>query len=573
MPAHNADIEKIFNKVADLLEIEEANQFRVRAYRNGARAVSGLSENVADMLRQGKDLRELPDIGEDLASKIQTIVETGSLPLLEELLERLPAGLMELLDVPGLGPRKVAALYKELGIQDAERLKEAAEGGEIRKLSGFGKKTEQNILDELTRLQHGEKQRVKLADAEQYAEPLRDYLQQLDGVGSVTLAGSYRRRKQTVGDLDILVTCEDSSPVMQAFVDFEDVRKVVSQGGTRSTVILRSGLQVDLRVVADQSFGAALHYFTGSKAHNIAVRKLGLAKDYKINEYGVFQGDERVAGSNEEEIYAKVDLPYIEPELRENTGEIEAAQQGGLPKLLTVQDLRGDLHTHSKETDGRDSLEDLAKAAKDMGYEYLAVTDHSKRIAVANGMDEERLRRQADAIDELNDSLEGVVLLKGVEVDILKDGSLDLSDEVLELLDLRVCSVHSHFRLGREEQTSRLLKAMDNPLCNIIAHPTARKINEREPLNLDLHAIMQGARERGCFLEVNAQPERLDLDDVHLRHARELGLRVVVSTDAHWSGHLKNIRYGVDQARRGWIQARDVINTEPLAELRKLFKR
>lgn len=573
MPVHNRDIERIFNNVADLLEIEEANQFRVRAYRNAARAVSGLSEDIADMLRQGRNLQELPDIGEDLAGKIETIIASGSLPLLDELLTRLPAGLMDMLQIQGLGPRKVASLYKELDIQDLERLRQAAESGEIRKLSGFGKKTEQNILEELQRLQQGEEQRILLAEAEQFAEPLREYLQQQDGVGDVVLAGSYRRRKETVGDLDILVTCEDSAPVMQAFMDYEDVRKAVSQGETRSTVILRSGLQVDVRVVAEESYGAALHYFTGSRAHNIAVRKLGLAKGCKINEYGVFQGDERVAGRTEEEVYATVGLPWIVPELREHSGEIEAAQQGELPELLTLQDLRGDLHVHSKASDGRDSLEDLARAAREFGYEYLAVTDHSKRLSVANGLDEERLRRQADAIDELNDSLQDVTLLKGIEVDILEDGSLDLSDEVLQLLDIRVCSLHSHFRLTREQQTSRVLKAMDNPLCNILAHPTARKINERKPVDLDLEAVMQGAKERGCFLEVNAQPLRLDLNDVHLRRARELGLRVAVSTDAHWSGRMKNIRYGVDQARRGWMRAADVINTEPLEALRKLLRR
>lgn len=573
MPVNNADIAAIFNEVARLLEIEDANQFRVRAYRNAARTVSGLSTDVADMIDAGQDLSDLPDIGDDLAGKIATIVQHGSLPLLEGLRERLPEGLLDMLRVPGLGPRKVASLYKELGIQGLQELEQAAESGKIRGLSGFGPRTERNIRDELARMKHGEQGRMLLAQAEEFAEPLREHLRGVEGVRKVTIAGSYRRRKGTVGDLDILVACADGTAVMDAFTGHDDVRKVVSKGETRSTVILRSGLQVDLRVVPEKSYGAALHYFTGSRAHNIAVRKIGLSLGYKVNEYGVFQNEEQVVGRTEEEVYEIVGLHYVEPELRENRGEIGVAKQGGLPRLVQLQDLRGDLHVHSRETDGRDSLKELAAAGTEMGYAYLAVTDHSRSVAVANGMDQERLRKHVEAIDAVNEDNEGCILLKGVEVDILKDGSLDLPDDVLQLLDIRVCALHSHFRLPREEQTSRLLKAMDNPLCNVLAHPSGRKINEREPCDLDMERIMQGAAERGCFLEINSQPERLDLEDVHIQHAKGLGVHLAVSTDAHWSRQLENIRFGVDQARRGWLEPDDVVNTRDLGQLRKLLRR
>jgi DNA polymerase (family 10) len=570
---HNRDIANIFNDMAAFLEIEGANPFRVRAYRAAAWAIAGLSGSVADMIEQGRDMTEIPGIGKDLAGKIKTIVESGNLPQLEELEARLPSGLKDIMSLSGVGPKKAAVLYKELGIKDLEGLKKAAESGRIRELRGFGVKAEQNILEEAGRDRKYGRGRTLLVEAEEYAESLCKFLEKSKGVKKVMPAGSYRRRQETVGDLDILVTCKKGSTVMDDFVGYEDVSRVISRGETRSSVILRSGLQVDVRVVSEVSYGAALHYFTGSKAHNIAVRKIGVSKGFKINEYGVFQDDKRVAGCTEEEVYEIVGLPYIEPELRENLGEIEAAREGKLSRLVRIEDLRGDLHTHTKETDGHDTLEAMAQAARERGYTYLAITDHSKKMAMARGLDEDRLLKQIDAVDKLNDSLKGLTLLKGIEVDILKDGSLDLSDNVLKRLDIRVCAVHSYFNLSRQEQTERILRAMENPLFNVLAHPSGRLIQTREAYEVDMERIMEGARERGCFMELNAQPDRLDLMDVYLKRAREIGVGVAISTDAHWAKNLDAIRFGVDQARRGWLEASDVINTKNLQTLRKLLQR
>jgi DNA polymerase (family 10) len=573
MPVHNSDIETIFNEVADLLEIKGENPFRVRAYRNAARVVGGLSQGVADMVAQGRDLSELPGIGKDLAGKIEEVVRTGSLSFLTELQGQMPAGLSDLLKVPGLGPKRVAALNKQLGVTSLGELQEAAERGRIHALAGFGAKTEQRIAQEATRLQGESAQRVKLVVAEQIAEPLVAYLRQTEGLDEIIVAGSYRRRRETVADLDILATCRKGAPIMDRFVGYEDVKQVLSQGDTRSTVVLRSGFQVDLRVVAQASYGAALMYFTGSKEHNIALRKIALGRKLKINEYGVFKGQRRVAGRTEEEVFAQVGLPYIEPELRENRGEIEAARQGQLPRLLTLEDLRGDLHVHTKRTDGHDTIEELVAAAKKRGYSYIAITDHSKHVTIAHGLKPAQVRQEIKEIDRINKRLKGFTVLKATELDILEDGALDLPDDVLADLDLTVCSVHYKFNLSMKQQTERILKAMDNPYFHILAHPTGRLINERQPYEVDMERIMKAARERGCFLEVNAHPDRLDLNDIHCKMARDLGVKVSVSTDTHRLGDLDYMRFGVGQARRGWLTADDVINTRSLSDLRKLLKR
>jgi len=572
MPIHNSDVAEIFNKVADLLDIEGANQFRVRAYRNAARVVSGLPHSVSDMVGDGQDLSKLPGIGKDLAGKIKEIVETGSLEQLKELEGRTSSELSKLMKVEGLGPKRVKVLHEELGVTNVKELKEAASQGRIKGLEGFGQKTERAILKELETTDI-EKKRVKLVEAEQNARSLVDYLKDRKGVKDIVVAGSYRRNKETVGDLDILVTAKKGSQVMDHFVGFEDVTKVVSRGKTRSTVVLRSGLHVDLRVVPQVSYGAALHYFTGSKDHNIAVRKLGVKRKLKINEYGVFKGEERVAGKTEEEVYGTVDLPYIEPELRENWGEIEAAQEDELPALIRLEDIRGDLHAHTKETDGHHSLQEIARAAKDHGYEYLAVSDHSKRVTMAHGLDSRRLEKQIEEIDRLNGKLQGITLLKSIEVDILKHGSLDLPDDILKELDLTVCAVHYDTKLSRNKQTERIIRAMDNPYFTILAHPTGRLINERESYELDLEKVMEAALERGCFLELNAHPDRLDLADGNCKMAREMGVKLAISTDAHRITDLDYMRFGVNQGRRGWLEPEDVINTRSLKELKKLLDR
>jgi DNA polymerase (family 10) len=572
MPVQNSDVSDIFNKVADLLEIEGANPFRVRAYRNAARAISSLPRSVSDMIESEENLTELPGIGEDLAGKIKEVVQTGSLAQLEALESSTPSELSRLMKVAGLGPKRVKAIYENLGVVDLQSLKAAAEKGKVRELEGFGKKTEQTILEELEDVEDRE-ERIKLMEAEQRASPLVAYLRKTKGIKEITVAGSYRRRKETVGDLDILVTCKKGSNVMDRFAEYEDVKKVVSKGTTRSTIVLRSGLHVDLRVLRQVSYGAALHYFTGSKAHNIAVRKLGVKKKLKINEYGVFKGKKRTAGKTEKQVFEAVNLPYIEPELRENRGEVEAAQKGSLPQLVGLDDIRGDLHAHTKETDGHASLKEMADAAKAHGYDYLAITDHSKKVTMARGLDAKRLAEQIKEIDRLNGKLKDIVILKGIEVDILEDGSLDLGDDILKELDLTVCSVHYHRKLSKKKMTERIIRAMDNPYFNIFAHPTGRLINERNPYEIDLERIMEAAKERGCYLEVNAHPDRLDLTDRHCKMAKDMGLKLAVSTDAHSVADLDFIRYGLDQARRGWLEADDIINTRSLRELRKRLKR
>lgn len=572
MPVHNAEIAALFDRLADLLEIEDANPFRVRAYRNAARTIASVGPSVAGLVAAGRDLSELPGIGEAIAEKIAIIVKTGRLPQLAEVEARTPGALADLMQIDGLGPKRVKALYRQLDIRSFEDLARAARSGKIRELDGFGAKTEAMILQHLDR-RLGATQRMRLAEAEDIAAALVDHLRKAPGVKDVSVAGSLRRRKDTVGDLDILVTAARHSRVMRHFVEYDEVTEIVSQGDTRSTVVLRSGLHVDLRVVPQVSFGAALCYFTGSKAHNIAVRRIGMATGCKVNEYGVFKGDKRIAGRTERDVYATLGLDYIEPEMREDRGEIELAAKGRLPKLVTLDDIRGDLHCHTDLTDGRNTLEEMATAARERGYEYLAVTDHSKHVTVAHGLDKAGLMAAIRRIDRLNAQLDGITLLKSAEVDILEDGRLDLPDSVLRELDLAVCAVHYKFDLPEKKQTTRILRALDNRYCNILAHPSGRLINVREPYEVDLQAIMTAARERGCFLELNAQPARLDLTDVHCRMAKDMGLKVAISTDAHSTGQLDYMRFGIGQARRGWLEARDVLNTRGLGELRKFLKR
>jgi DNA polymerase (family X) len=573
MPIHNSDIADIFNRLADTHEIEDANEFRVRAYRNAARVVNDLPQAISAMIDRGESLLVLPGIGKDLEGKIKEIIETGTLSQLTEEEKRLPPGLRALMKLGGLGPKRVRALYEQLAIATFSDLKEAALGGRIRALRGFGKKTEEMVLGQLREKDEERGGRVKLRIAEQIADTLTEYLKAVEGVMQVTAAGSYRRRKETVGDLDFLVTCSADCPVIDRFVAYGDVMKVISKGSTRSTVIFRSGMQVDLRVVPVESYGAALHYFTGSKSHNIAVRVMGVRQGLKINEYGVFRGVEQIAGRTEEEVYAAVGLPYIEPELRENLGEIEAARDGRLPQLVTLEDLKGDLHAHTSETDGRHTLREMAEAARAAGYEYLAVTDHSKRLAMTRGFDEARLARRNKEIDRLNAEQKGTILLKSAEVDILEDGTLDLADSILKELDLTVCSVHSRFTLSREKQTERIIRAMDNPYFSILAHPSGRLIDERAPYDVDMERVIDAARIRGCIMELNAQPDRLDLTDIYCKMAKESGVRIAVSTDAHSKNELALMRFGVAQARRGWLEPADVVNTLTWPELKKVLKR
>lgn len=572
-PAHNPEIAQSLDDIADLLELEEANPFRVRAYRNAARVVRSLGKEVSEVVEKGEELPKLPGIGADLGDKIRTLATTGHLPLLDQLRKKTPHIAQDLLKLPGLGPKRVRTLCEELEVRTLEQLHRALLDGRVRELPGFGTGMETKLREALEQHAKAPPARLKIALAESYVEPLLAHLRGAPGLSNVVVAGSYRRCQETIGDIDILATAEESGPVVERFTSYGEVAKVVAAGGTRATVTLRSGLQVDLRVVPAESYGSALHYFTGSKAHNIAVRRLGQERGLKVNEYGVFRGRKRIGGETEEEVFRAVGLPFIAPELRENRGEIEAAAAGQLPKLVELADLRGDLHAHSEATDGHNTLEELAGAARERGYEYIAVTDHSRRLAMAHGLDPRRLRQEMQRIDRINAGSHGITLLKGIEVDILEDGKLDLSDDVLGELDLVVAAVHSRFNLSRQKQTERILRAMERPHFTILAHPTGRLIGEREPYDVDMSRLIMAAKDRGCFIELNAHPDRLDITDLHCQMAKEAGVLISIATDAHRVEELSYLRFGVGQARRGWLERDDVLNTRALAKLRPLLGR
>jgi DNA polymerase (family 10) len=572
MPVHNSDIAEKLVKMADLLEIKGENQFRVRAYRTAAQTVNNLSDNIRDMLEDGKDLSQLPGIGKDLAGKIKEVTEKGTFKDLKKIEKKVPPELSDIMGISDLGGKRVKKLHNELDIKNMEELKKAAQDGRVREIPGFGEKTEKSILEGIERFESS-RGRFLLSVAERIIGDLAEYLKKDKKVKKIDIAGSNRRKKETVGDADILVTCKKGSGVMDRFTDYEDVKKVLEKGKTRSSVILRSGFQVDLRVLPEVSYGAAMIYFTGSKAHNIAIRKIAGKKRFKINEYGVFRGDNRIAGKTEKAVYGKIGLSYIEPELRENRGEIEAAKKNKLPDLVELEDIRGDLHVHSKLTDGNYTIEEMADAAAESGYEYVGMADHSKHVTVAGGLNAKELERAIKRIDKLNKKLRKITVLKGIEVDILEDGSLDLPDSVLKQLDFTVCSVHYKFDLSRKKQTERIIKAMDNKYFNILGHPTGRMLKEREPYEIDIEKIMDAAAARGCVLELNAHPERLDLNDVHCKKAREKGVKVVISTDAHAKDDLDYMRFGIGQARRGWLEKKDVINTKTLKQIKKILNR
>jgi len=566
MALSNSEISDIFNQMADMLEIKGANPFKVRAYRNAARTVQNLGKSLEDLVESGMDLTKLPGIGHDLAEAIVEIIRTGKFSKLEALKKELPEGLDRLLAIEGLGPKRIRQLYDTFHITSLEELAKVAESGEIYNLKGFGPKLVEKILKGV-QLAKKAGRRFRFDVAKPFAEGLKTYLKEFEGVLKVEVAGSYRRRKETVGDLDILVVAENWKEVTEWFVRYEKVKEVVSKGPTRSTVILRNDLQVDLRSVAQESYGAALNYFTGSKAHNIRLRKMAVERGWKVNEYGIFEGEKRLGGEEEEDLYRLLGLCFIEPELREDRGEIEACLEGRLPKLITPQDIRGDLHMHSKWTDGHATIEEMAEAAKAKGYDYIAVTDHSKHLTVAKGLDEKRLRRQIEEIDRLNEKLEGITILKGIECDILEDGTMDLPDSVLKELDLVIGAVHYKFNLSKKEQTRRVVKAMQNPYFSILAHPTGRIIGHRNPYELDMGEIFRACKNEKVALELNAQPERLDIDDIYAKAAKEEGIKISIATDAHDIMSLDFMEYGVNQARRGWLEKEDVLNTRSLKDL------
>lgn len=567
-PLANAEVAAALLRIAELLELEDANPFRVRAYQVAARTVAELERPLAALLAEGFVLDDLPGIGADLAEKITTLHRTGTCPLLTELEARVPEGLRALLAVPGLGPKRVRRLHEELGVRGLADLERAARRGEVARLRGFGADLERRLLagtQEARRERRAGRVLWPIADA--LGRELVDHLRAAPGVEAAELAGSLRRRRETVGDLDLLVTAADARPVAERLARFGGVEAVLERGPRRVAVRLRSGLRVDVRVTPAESRGAALIYLTGSKAHGVRLRQRAVGRGLKLNEYGVWRGRTRLGGATEAEVYGALGLPVIPPELREDRGEVDAADRNALPRLVEARDLRGDLHVHSTTTDGRASLAEMVEAARARGLQWLATTEHSHRVRVARGLDADGLLRHLDAVDALNERLRGFRVLRSVEVDILPDGGLDLPDAVLVRLDLVVGAVHYPGRMGRTEMTERLLRAMDHRCLDVLAHPTGRLLGERPGYEVDLPRLLAGARERGCFVELNGQPQRLDLDDAGCRMAKELGVRVALGSDAHAPAELAFLDLAVAQARRGWLEPDDVLNTRPWKEL------
>lgn len=577
----NKDLARIFSEIADILEIQEANPFRIRSFRRTAQILRDLTFSAVAASREDPErLREIPGIGEGTMKMIGEVAETGRSQEHEDLKGQIPSSLLTLLELQNLGPKKISLFWKTLNISTIEELEKAAREEKLRTLPGMGEKSEAKILKAIEdhRLVQG---RFLLDDGIEISQGLIDYLGSKVKLKRGSAAGSVRRRRETVGDIDILVTCDSPPDAIEAFVGHSDVQEVVAKGETKASVVLRRGLQVDLRVLEDESFGAALQYFTGSKAHNVALRERAKRMGYKISEYGLYRLDDegeedsevKVAGENEEDIYKLLDLSVMPPEMRENRGEIEKAETGELPDLVSMEDIRGDLHMHTTDTDGRDSIEEMAAAGKAMGYEYIAITDHSKALAMTGGLDEKRLLGQMKAIDQVASRMKKIHILKGIEVDILNEGDLDLDDDVLSQLDLVIASVHSRFNLSRKEMTSRICRALENPHVNILAHPTGRLLTKRGPYPLDLEQVIQTARENRVCLEINAHPSRLDLNDVQCRMACDQGVLISINSDSHSRKMLGYQQYGVFTARRGWLEARDVINTYPLEKLRKVLKK
>jgi DNA polymerase (family 10) len=575
----NQEIASVFEQIADLLEYQSANPFRVRAYRNGAKKISELTEPldaIAD--DESRSLTDLEGIGKDLAEKIETLLATGTLPMLEELQAQIPAGVLTLSRIPGVGPKKAAALHKELGISSLAELRAACEQQRVRGLKGFGAKTEETILKGLAIAEEAGV-RMRWADAEEVVDALLEHMRGEAAIKQMEIAGSFRRGRDTIGDLVLLVDATDVSAVMDRFGSFAQVQETIARGETKMAVRLASGLQVDLRVVPAESFGAALQYFTGSKEHNVIMRGRAKQQGLKVSDWGVFRvevadgepTETYIAGRTEEEVYAAVGLPWFPPEMREAREEFNWAAAGELPTLVTIEDIRGDLHMHTTASDGQDSIEEMVAAARARGLSYIAITDHSKRVSMAHGLDGERLRRQWREVDQVNRQVEDIEVLKGIECDILEKGGMDLPDDVLAEADWVIASVHYGQNQSRQQITERILEALENPHVDMLAHPTGRLINRREPYEVDLDQVMAAAVKYRKLLELNANPARLDLNDVYCAAAKRLGIPIVINTDAHSTSGMDVMRFGVLQARRGGLTAADVANTRSFAEFKKLL--
>jgi DNA polymerase (family 10) len=582
----NIEIADVLDELGDLLEISGSNPFRIRAYRNAVRTVRGLTRPLTAMVDAGEDLTALPAIGKDISAHIIELVGTGKLSRLDEVAAEVPRSLVQLVKLDGVGPKKAKKLWESLGVTTVDELETALKAGRVEELEGFGKTSVNKILtsiDEFRRYSG----RFLISKVDELIEPLLSHMKGAPGVERLEVAGSYRRRNETIGDVDLLVQAELPAPaVMEHFTAFESVDRVVLAGDTRGAVVLRSGLEVDLRIIPRRSFGAALHYFTGSKEHNIAVRQIAQRQGLRVNEWGVFrlpegvdpeevgkEDGERVAGDTEESVFEAVGMAWMPPVLRENRGEVEAALDDSLPELVTLSDIRGDLHMHSTWSDGKASIEDMARACKTRGYKYLAMSDHSPALAMVGGLTPERAAKQWEEIAQVQEGLDGITIFKSLEVDILRDGRLDMTDEVLETLDLVVISVHSIMDMDRVAMTDRVITAIQHPQVDILAHPTGRLLTRREPFQIEMEEVLQAARDLDVAVEINANPNRLDLSDVHAHRAKELGVKVCINTDAHSAQRLDHMSYGVDQAQRAWLGKRDVLNTMTLKGIRKWLTR
>jgi len=570
----NQEIAQIFYEIADLLEMKKV-QWKPQAYRRAAKFLETLSKDIEEIYKKGgiKALEDLPAIGEGLAKKIIQYIETGKINELEKLRKSIPEGVHKLMEIESIGPKKAMLLYKKLKIKNVKDLEQAIKKHKIKRLSNFGEKTEENIAQGIEMFKKG-KERTLLGDMLPIAESIVNEIKKLKVVDKISLAGSLRRMNETIGDIDILVTSSNPRIVMDKFTTLPQISKVLAKGDTKSMIILKPNIQADIRVLAKDEFGSALQYFTGNKEHNIKTREIAIKKELKLSEYGLFKkSGQRIAGRTEEEIYKKLGLPYIEPELRENHGELEAAKRGKLPKLIDYNDVKGDLHIHTKYSDGDNTLEEMAKAAMALGYEYICITDHGSKILVANGLNEEKLLKQIEEIKKLNKKFKGFKILSGCEVDILSDGSLNFSDEILKKLDIANVAVHSGFKSSESVMTNRIIKALENPYVDILLHPTGRLLNKRPPYKLDMEQIFDVAQEKKKILEINCFKSRLDLKDIYIKSAIEHNIKLSLGTDSHNIDHLKFMRLGIAQARRGWAEKKDIVNTLNLKQLPKVFRK
>ena len=575
----NKAIAGILYETADLLEIDGQDSFRIRSYRNAAQAIEALPQQISELIDEPKKILEIPGIGKGMLTNMQEMFKEGRLSLHAELLKKYRPSMLDLLKVQGLGPKTIALIWSAYQVRDLEGVEKLAREGKIRILPRMGEKHEAKLLkaiEDYRRIAG----RFLLDAAEREAQKIVDHLKDFPGVEKVTPAGSLRRGRETVGDLDILVTgkacCDDAErdKLVEHIIKLPGLMEIIARGENKVSFRLRGGMQVDVRLLPPESFGAAMQYFTGSKAHNVALRQRALKMGYTLSEYSLARLDDQkvAAGKTEPEIYAKLKLDYIPPELRENQGEIDAAEKHSLPALISVEDLQGDIHMHTVETDGRNTIEEMAEAARAHGYKYMAITDHSKNLAFANGLDDKRAVEHITKIRKASEKIDGIKIFAGIEVDILADGTLDLSDSVLEQMDIVIASVHSHFNQTPLEMTDRLLKAIDNPNTSLIGHPTGRILLRRDAYGFDLDAVLRAAAQKKVAMELNAYPDRLDLCDRHLRRAKELGVKIVINTDSHHTTHMEKIRYGVVQARRAWLTKDDVLNTLPAAKFGKAMK-